>query len=397
MTTVRVCRQVRLPDPVRAALCRKVPELGPRILFFSGGSALRDLARSLVDGTHNSIHLVTPFDSGGSSAKLRQAFDMPAIGDARARVMALADQSVRGTPEVYDLFAHRLPADAPREELVRTLDRMVRGKHTLVARVPDPMRHIIRTHLQTFAEAMPEDFDLAGASIGNLVLTAGYLTQRRMLDPVLYLFSRLVQARGEVRPVVGKGLHVAARLEDGRVVVGQHRITGKESAPLTSRIREVFFTACLDSAEPVGVDIRRKTAELIASADLICYPMGSFYTSVLVNLLPGGVPEAVASNPCPKVYVPGTGEDPETLGMDLADQVETLLEVLRRPDPDRIKPQDVLQFVLVDRRNGRYRGGVDFGRIRKLGVEPVDLPLVTQPGATRIDGHVLADILLSLA
>ena len=45
----------------------------PRILFFSGGTALRETSRKLVRHTRNSIHLVTPFDSGGSSAVIRQA------------------------------------------------------------------------------------------------------------------------------------------------------------------------------------------------------------------------------------------------------------------------------------------------------------------------------------
>ena len=52
------------------------PPLGPRLVFFTGGTALRDLSRELIRYTHNSVHLVTPFDSGGSSATLRRAFAM---------------------------------------------------------------------------------------------------------------------------------------------------------------------------------------------------------------------------------------------------------------------------------------------------------------------------------
>ena len=66
-------RAASVPDPLRVARCRRAPELGPRILFFTGGSALRDLSIVLKRYTHNSIHLVTPFDSGGSSAALREA------------------------------------------------------------------------------------------------------------------------------------------------------------------------------------------------------------------------------------------------------------------------------------------------------------------------------------
>ncbi len=85
MSKIHVSRAVEIPDPLRIGRYRKAPELGPRILFFSGGSALNGLCKALKHYTHNSTHLVTPFDSGGSSAELRNAFNMPSIGDLRSR------------------------------------------------------------------------------------------------------------------------------------------------------------------------------------------------------------------------------------------------------------------------------------------------------------------------
>ncbi|MCP4376356.1 MAG: GAK system CofD-like protein, partial [bacterium] len=111
MSDLLVSRAVRIPDHLRIGRYRRAPEFGPRILFFSGGTALNTVSRTLKTYTHNSIHLVTPFDSGGSSAKLRHAFDMPSIGDLRSRLMALADEAVTGHPEIYRLFRYRLPED----------------------------------------------------------------------------------------------------------------------------------------------------------------------------------------------------------------------------------------------------------------------------------------------
>ena len=62
------------------------PDRGPAILFFTGGTALRGLSRELKKLTHRSIHLMSPFDSGGSSATLREAFGMLAVGDIRNRM-----------------------------------------------------------------------------------------------------------------------------------------------------------------------------------------------------------------------------------------------------------------------------------------------------------------------
>ena len=73
---------------------------------------------------------------------------------------------------------------------------MIDSRHELIKGIPDPMRKIIRHHLRMFREQKPRDFDLRGASIGNLILTSGYLENERHLDPVIYIFSHLVRVRG---------------------------------------------------------------------------------------------------------------------------------------------------------------------------------------------------------
>lgn len=87
----QIARTVKVPDSLRVGRAERAPELGPRIVFFSGGSALRPLSRVLKRYTHNSTHLITPFDSGGSSAEIRKAFHMLSIGDLRSRLVALAE------------------------------------------------------------------------------------------------------------------------------------------------------------------------------------------------------------------------------------------------------------------------------------------------------------------
>jgi len=391
---LNITREVEIPDPYKLELYRKAPELGPRILFFSGGSALRETSREIIRYTRNSIHLITPFDSGGSSAVLRQAFAMPAVGDIRNRLMALADQSVRGNPEIYALFAHRLPKDLGPDRPRQELNAMALGAHPLVRAIPDPMRKIIRNHIHQFQETMPEDFDLKGASIGNLVLTAGYLGNRRRMDPVIYIFSKLVQVCGVVRPTINKNLHLAVRLENGRTIVGQHRITGKETSPIESPIQDIWITGSLDSEEPVRPVIRNKVRELIAGAGLICYPPGSFFTSVVANLLPQGVGEAVAKNPCPKVFVPNTGHDPESHRLSVAAQVRILREQLAGSGA---APGPTLDFVLLDAKNGEYPGGINPQAIRRQGVKIIDCTLVTENSRPRLDARPLCEVLASLA
>lgn len=109
-----------------------LPALGPRLVFFTGGTALRGLSRSLTRYTHNSVHLVTPFDSGGSSAALREAFALPAVGDIRNRLAALADSMI--PQSVLDFWEMRLPAEGDSEALRARLRAM--GSAGIPAGVP---------------------------------------------------------------------------------------------------------------------------------------------------------------------------------------------------------------------------------------------------------------------
>lgn len=400
MTRARIRRTVRLPSPLRLARLERAPDVGPRLLFFSGGTALRELSRELIRYTHNSIHLITPFDSGGSSAHLRRAFDMLAVGDLRNRLMALADQSLHGNPEIFDLFDFRLPADESPSSLERWLRDMVSGDRPRVARIPTPMREIVRRHLRVFHRAKPDEFDLGRASIGNLVLTGGYLNHERTIDPVLYLFSRLVEVRGTVRPVVNVDLHLAAELESGETVVGQHRITddGRErggNGP-ESPIRRLRLVESLEEPRRAEIDLERRSRELIGQADLICYPMGSFFTSVIASLLPMGTGAAVADRDVPKVYLPNTGEDPEQRGHSLPDAVRILSEHLRRSGADDAEIEDLLHFVLVDASRSGYSEN-ELREVEELGVEVIDTRLVTSSSAPYLDGERLARVLASMA
>jgi len=390
-----ISREADIPDPLKLERFRRAPEFGPKILFFSGGSALRQTCQELLRFTHNSIHIITPFDSGGSSAVIRKAFHMPAVGDIRNRLMALANQNVHGNPEIFELFATRLPKDQSRAELIEQLKKLCSGRHPLIRRAPDPMRKILRNHFMRFLELMPEDFDLAGASLGNLVLTAGYLDNRRRFDAVIYIFTKLVDARGVVRPVINKDLHLAAELADGRVIVGQHRLTGKEAAPLASPIVKLWLTKNLEDPSPVQAGIRSKIREKIAEAELICYPIGSFYSSVMANLLPSGVGKAVTANACPKVYVPNPEADPEVIGQSVADQVEILRRRLVE-DAGGSPAHDAVGYVLVDLKRGRYPTGLDQEALRERNVQVIDCPLISKESAPRIDPALLAGALASL-
>lgn len=395
MTKVQISRTVEIPDQLRISRYQKNPELGPRILFFSGGSAINGLSRVLKNYTHNSIHLVTPYDSGGSSAKLRQAFAMPAIGDLRSRLMALADETVLGAPEIYQLFNYRLP-NKNSKALETELEELAKGKHPLINDIANPMRSLICNQLGFFVKNMPDDFNLNGASIGNLILAGGYLNNHQHLDPIIFLFSKLVNVHGTVKAIVNDDLHLSATLQDGSRVIGQHLITGKEAAPLQLPITDLSLSSSLNDYLPATSQLRKKNRKLIAQAELICFPMGSLYSSVIANLLPQGVSKAIAQNDSPKVFIPNLGDDPEQVNMSLEDTIKTLIDYLQRDHAEKCPVSKLLNFIVLDSKNGQYPGGIPTAVLDSLGIKVIDLDLIDQQNTRRYDDNKLVAALLSL-
>ncbi len=405
----------------RVERCARLPELGPKVLFFSGGSALREVSKRLKLYTHNSIHLVTPFDSGGSSAVIRTAFDCIAVGDVRNRLMALAEDSLFGTAEIVQLAAFRLDRSKSQAALREELSSMVDGSHPLVEAVPSPVRQIVCSHLHWFARAIIkspsprlQNFDLRGASIGNLLLVGGYLANQRNIDAVCYMFSQLVTVLGVVRPTCDENLHLRCTHRDSEEpTTGQHKMGKPEvlnKGPITSielvKCAQLEANGPSTTAEgqeraqsqkeqqqqsqsqpqpllsrqefvPANAALDQTRFDLIASADLVVFPIGSFFTSLMPNLLVSGVGRAVAACRCPKVYVPNSSSDPEMMGHTVADCVAMLLAQLRRDAGEDTPTSDLLNFVLVDSRRVHYGHELDRAAVEACGVQLLDVDLAT--------------------
>ena len=387
----------RIPDKRKIQRYLKSPELGPSLLFFSGGSALDNTSRCLKQYTHNSIHLITPFDSGGSSAKLRKAFNMPAVGDVRARLMALADDTALGHPEIFTLFKYRLPTDQPQEELKSTVKMMQSGKHRMVKSTLEPMRSLICDYLQSFLKAAPDDFDYRGASIGNLILTGGYLNHDRSLDPITFLFSKLVNVRGIVRTITDEDFELKATLSDGSCVVGQHNITAKETEPLNKKIVKLTLAEHQDTPESQASSrIRKQNKRLIKEADLLVFPPGSFYSSLVANLLPKGVGKSALTSAAPRVFIPNLGNDPELFDTDLREQIDALNKAIcddAGRDADHVMSIDI---VLTDSALHKGITPAILDYIEVQGIHLLDIDLRNARSSEHYDEQKLIEALLSL-
>jgi CofD-related protein of GAK system len=391
---IRLSKEFQIPNYNKVELYRRAPDIGPSILFFSGGSSLKDVSKHLINYTHNSIHIITPFDSGGSSAALRTAFNMIAVGDLRNRLIALADSFTYGNRDIYRLFTHRFPTNEDNAKLVDDLKLMVCGKHSLISSISGPLQSLICIQLQYFYDNMPVEFDLRGANIGNLLLAGCYLNNHSNIEPALFLFERLVEARGIVKPVVRNNLHLITELRDGSLLHGQHLLTGKTSKPIQSPVKSIYLSQSLEHPIPFKVSIESNIKKLITKADLIVYPMGSFFSSLLVNLIPEGVSDAIAENSCPKVFVPSTYFDLELYGYSFSDMITTLLSYL---NPfDKHDTRKLLNYIIIDSARGLYPDGLASCDLSQRSIDFLDLELISDTGLPEISPKKLIDVLLSL-
>jgi uncharacterized cofD-like protein len=239
---------------------------GPRIVAIGGGTGLSTLLRGLKDHTSNLTAVVTVADDGGSSGVLREELGIPAVGDIRNCIAALADAE----PQMGDLLQYRFPETG-------------------------------------------EGSGLGGHALGNLLIAAASDLEGGDFEEGVRRLNRILAVRGQVVPVTATPLTLHAARRDGSVVDGQSRIMR------TDGIDRVWIT-------PDDVRASGDALDAIASADLIVIGPGSLFTSILPNLLVPGIRDALAAATALRVYVCNVAtQTGETAGLTLAGHVDALV------------------------------------------------------------------------
>ena len=257
---------------------------GPRIVAIGGGTGLSMLLRGLKEHTSNLTAVVTVADDGGSSGALRAELGIPAVGDIRNCVVALADAE----PLMGRLLQYRFPGDGPASRA---------GKAPPADGSPE--------------EVAPQA-GLGGHAVGNLLLAALVQLQDGDFEEGVREMNRVLAVRGRVVPATGTAITLHARLDDGTEVEGQSRISR------TNRVDRVWV-------EPAGVRPTDDALHAIAEAEVIVIGPGSLFTSLLPALLVPGIREAIAGSGALVVFTCNVATQPgETGGFDLADHLDAL-------------------------------------------------------------------------
>jgi uncharacterized cofD-like protein len=244
---------------------------GPRIVAIGGGTGLSTLLRGLKEHSSHLTAVVTVADDGGSSGKLREQLGVPAVGDIRNCIVALADAE----PLMAELLQYRFP------ETDRT-------------------------------GSSSDDTTLGGHAVGNLLIAAMTAVEGGDFEEGVRQMNRVLAVRGQVVPVSPTPTVIHARLRDGTVVDGQSTISG------TTGIERVWLT-------PDDVAVSEDAVRAIAEADAIVLGPGSLYTSILPSLLLPQIRDALLASPALRIFVCNVATQAgETAGFDLADHMEAL-------------------------------------------------------------------------
>jgi uncharacterized cofD-like protein len=219
---------------------------------------------------------------------LRTELGIPAVGDIRNCIVALADAE----PLMGRLLQYRFPdtagAGGPAQDPQ-----------------PDPALPPIRG-----AEAL--SVGLGGHAVGNLLLAALVALEHGDFEEGIREMNRVLAVRGRVVPATGTVLSLHAQLRDGTLVDGQSLIARSDG------IERVWVA-------PDDVRASEDAIRAIEEAEVVVIGPGSLYTSILPALLVPGIREAIEASGALVVFACNVATQAgETAGYDLADHVDAL-------------------------------------------------------------------------
>lgn len=249
----------------------------PHVVAIGGGHGLAVTLRAVAPWAGHVTAVVSTADDGGSTGRLRESWDVPALGDVRRCLTALADREAAWTKVLEWRF------DAG---------------------------------------------ELSGHPTGNLLLLA-FTEELGDLQSACDEVARTLgidAERARVVPVTDDAIVLQGMTRDYSVVVGQVAVAD------TPGLTDVWVDPECTAASPLAV-------EAIRTADLIVLGPGSLYTSVLAAAVVGDLRKALADTTASIVYVANLRADQaEAKGYDVSEHVDALVRHGIHPDVVLVDP-----------------------------------------------------------
>ena len=235
--------------------------MSKKVVILGGGTGTSTLVRGLKQFPVDISVVVSVCDDGKSTGKLREEFDIPAVGDLRKVIASLSDTE----PLFESLLEYRFNTTS----------------------------------------------DLNGHAVGNLLLAALCNITGNVSDGIKSL-SKVLNLKGKVLPLTEDNVVLMGVMEDDSIVEGEHNITKEDK-----KIKDIYY-----KKEPV---INPTVIKDIIDADMIILSMGSLYTSIACNLISKDVINAIDKSKAKILYVCNMFTQPgETDDFTVSDHIKVL-------------------------------------------------------------------------
>ncbi|XKT75167.1 MAG: uridine diphosphate-N-acetylglucosamine-binding protein YvcK [Patescibacteria group bacterium UBA2103] len=251
-----------------------------KVVTIGGGTGSFNLLSGLKHYDLDITSIVTTFDSGGSTGKLRDEFGALPAGDVRRALVALAP--IREDQFLRELFQVRF--DAP-------------------------------------------DSGLHNHSFGNLLLLAAERVTKDRAEGIQEL-SKLLSIKGRVFPVSVDDAHLRATFTDGSKVTGEAVIDAAEFGGDVA-IQSICLTP--------EAHIYEGAARAIKEAEYIIFGPGDLYTSIIPNTLVKGFVDALKESNAKIIFITNImSKWGETHGMAAHDHIRALLSYIEKDMIDAV-------------------------------------------------------------
>ena len=251
--------------------------MSKKIVILGGGTGTSTLVRGLKEFPVDISVVVSVCDDGSSTGKLREEFDIPAVGDLRKVLSALSDTE----PLFESLLEYRFNTSS----------------------------------------------DLNGHAVGNLLLAALCNITGNMSDGIKSL-SKVLNLKGKVLPLSEDNVVLMGIMNDGEKIEGEHNITEYEEG-----IKDIYYKE--------APKINPEVIKAIKDSDMIILSMGSLYTSVICNLISDDVVRAIDESNGKILYVCNMFTQPgETDDYTVSDHIKALNNHLGKRKVDTVIVND---------------------------------------------------------
>ena len=239
--------------------------MNKKIAVLGGGTGLSALLKGFKNFPVDITAIITVSDDGSSTGKLRNEFNIPAVGDIRKVISNLSE-------------------------------------------INDEIKELIEYRFNTSS-------DLDGHALGNLILVAMLNMTGNLKDSIAAL-AKLFDVRHTVLPLSEDYLTLMGETLDGEIVEGEDNIT-----KANRKYKRIFYRD-----EP---NVLPEVIEAITNADLVILSMGSLYTSLLPNIVCADIKKAINNTDAKVMYICNAMTQPgETDDFTVSDHLKVLTQYL---------------------------------------------------------------------